>query len=62
MTRSQRIQELRDRMGDHNQPTAFESMMDNGDGTLTVVEVSDEGVTQYRGMWMPPFTTEEDGQ
>lgn len=62
MTRSERVQELRNRMGDHSQPAAFESMVDNGDGTLTVTEVTDDGITQHRATWMPSFTNEDDGQ
>lgn len=60
MTRSERIRELRDRMGDHSEPNAFERMVDHGDGTLTVTEVTDDGITQHRATWMPPFTNEED--
>ncbi|GAB3065087.1 hypothetical protein [Pedococcus soli] len=59
MTRSERLQELRVLLGDHSLPTAYERMVDNGDGTMTVVEVNEDGVTQHQAMWMPPFTDEE---
>ena len=58
MTRAERVQELRDRLGDHAEPNAFERLVDNGDGTLTVVELTDDGVRQHRVLWTPP--TDED--
>jgi hypothetical protein len=49
-------------MGDHTEPSAFERMVDNGDGTVTVTEVTEDGITQYRATCMPPFTNKEGAQ
>lgn len=60
MNRAERVQELRDRLGDDSLPTAFESITDNSDGTVTVVEMTDEGITQHRAFWLPDLLDEGD--
>ncbi|MDU0315264.1 hypothetical protein RKE38_16310 [Phycicoccus sp. M110.8] len=60
MTRPERVQDLRHRLGDHSLPTALERIVDNGDGTVTVVEMTDDGVTQHRTLW-PTLNEEVEG-
>lgn len=55
--RQERVARLRELLGDWS--VGFTIAVANDDGTITTTDLGEDGVCQYRSMWMPPAAQED---